>query len=68
LPVKRGISDEDYTEIEEGWSEGQEVVSGGYKAISKELEDGKKISVGRRRRMMKTISREGVRDGGSRMV
>lgn len=46
VPVKRGISDDNYTEITEGLSEGQEVVSGGYKAISKELEDGKKILVG----------------------
>ena len=46
VAVKRGISDEDYTEIEEGVEEGQEVVSGGYKAISRELEDGKKIQRG----------------------
>lgn len=43
MPVKRGISDDAYTEIEEGLEEGQEVVSGGYKAISKDLEDGKKV-------------------------
>lgn len=43
VPVKRGISDEDYTEIEEGLEEGQEVVSGGYRAISQELEAGKKV-------------------------
>lgn len=46
VPVKRGISDNDYTEIEEGVQEGQEVISGGYKAISRELEDGKKVRVG----------------------
>lgn len=46
VPVKRGISDNDYTEIEEGLQEGQEVVAGGYKAISRELEDGKKIRIG----------------------
>ncbi len=44
-PVKRGISDENYSEITEGLQEEQEVVSGGYKAISRELEDGKKIKV-----------------------
>lgn len=44
--VKRGISDDNYTEIIEGLEEGQEVVSGGYKAISRELEDGKKIKLG----------------------
>lgn len=46
VPVKRGISDDAYTEITEGVKEGQEVVSGGFKAISRELEDGKKIKIG----------------------
>lgn len=46
VSVKRGISDENYTEITEGLTEGQEIISGGYKAISRELEDGKKIKVG----------------------
>jgi HlyD family secretion protein len=46
VPVKRGISDDSYVEITEGLSEGQEVVSGGYKAISRELEDGKKVVIG----------------------
>jgi len=44
--VKRGISDENYVEILEGLQEGQEVVSGGYKAISRDLEDGKLLRVG----------------------
>lgn len=43
VPVKIGISDDNYWEITEGLSEGQEIVAGGYKAISRELEDGKKI-------------------------
>jgi HlyD family secretion protein len=43
VPVKRGIYDDTNAEIIEGLSEGQEIVSGGYKAISRELEDGKKI-------------------------
>jgi len=46
VPVKRGISDENYTEIIEGIEEGAEIVSGGYKAISRDLEDGKKIKRG----------------------
>ncbi|MEO7318050.1 MAG: efflux RND transporter periplasmic adaptor subunit, partial [Chthoniobacteraceae bacterium] len=46
IPVKTGISDNDYFEIVSGLSEGQEVVAGGYKAISKDLEDGKKLIVG----------------------
>jgi HlyD family secretion protein len=45
VPVKRGISDDNYVEITEGLSEGQEVVSGGYKAINRDLEDGKKVLV-----------------------
>ncbi|HEY2951083.1 MAG TPA: efflux RND transporter periplasmic adaptor subunit, partial [Verrucomicrobiae bacterium] len=46
VKVKRGLSDESYVEIEDGVSEGQEVVSGGYKAINRELEDGRKIKIG----------------------
>jgi HlyD family secretion protein len=45
-PVKSGISDENYSEIIEGLQEGQEVISGGYKAISRDLEEGKKIKRG----------------------
>jgi HlyD family secretion protein len=44
VPVKRGINDDAHSEIIEGLTEGQEIVSGGFKAISRELEDGKKIS------------------------
>jgi len=47
VPVKRGIADDSYVEIVEGLKEGQEVVSGGYKAISRELEDSKKIRKGK---------------------
>ncbi len=43
VPVQRGINDDAYAEITDGLKEGQEIVSGGYKAISRELEDGKKI-------------------------
>ncbi len=46
-PVKRGISDDSFVEIAEGLNEGQAVVSGGYKAISRELEDDKKIKIGK---------------------
>jgi HlyD family secretion protein len=45
IPVKRGISDDNYVEITEGLTEGQEVVTGGYKAINRDLEDGKKVMV-----------------------
>ena len=46
VPVKIGISDDNYWEITEGLTEGQEVVSGNFKAITRELEDGKKIRKG----------------------
>jgi HlyD family secretion protein len=45
-PVKIGISDDSYWEILEGIQEGQDVVSGGFRAISRELEDGKKVKKG----------------------
>jgi HlyD family secretion protein len=46
VPVKIGISDDSYWEIVEGLKEGDEVVSGGYRAIGRDLEDGKKIKKG----------------------
>lgn len=45
MPVKRGISDDSYMEIAEGVQEGVQVVSGSYKAINRELEDGAKVRV-----------------------
>jgi HlyD family secretion protein len=47
VPVKIGISDDNYWEITDGLQDGQEVVSGGYHAISHDLEDGKKIVKGK---------------------
>ncbi len=41
--VKTGISDDTYIEVSEGLTEGQEIVAGGYAAVSRQLEDGKKI-------------------------
>ncbi len=46
MPVKIGISDDSYWEITDGLKEGQEVVSGGYRAISRDLEDGKRVKKG----------------------
>ncbi|MEY2465547.1 MAG: HlyD family secretion protein [Verrucomicrobiota bacterium] len=46
VPVKIGISDENYYEITEGLQEGNELVSGSYRAIGHDLEDGKKITKG----------------------
>jgi HlyD family secretion protein len=45
VEVKRGISDDSYTEIVSGLSEGKEVVSGSYKTINRELEEGSKVKV-----------------------
>ena len=44
VPVKIGITDGTHWEILSGLSEGQEFVSGSYKAVNKELEDGKKFT------------------------
>ncbi len=46
VPVKIGISDDNYWEVTEGLTEGQEVVSGSFRAITRELEDGKKLRKG----------------------
>jgi HlyD family secretion protein len=46
VPVKIGIFDDDYYEITDGLKEGDEIVVGGYRAISRDLDDGKKISKG----------------------
>ena len=43
--VKTGISDDTYIEIVSGLEGGEEVVTGPYRAISKELEDGTKVIV-----------------------
>lgn len=47
VPVKIGISDDNYWEVTDGLQEGQEVVSGGYHAISHDLDDGKKVVKGK---------------------
>ncbi len=47
VPVKIGISDENYWEIIEGLEEAKEVISGGFRAVSRDLEDGKKVRKGR---------------------
>jgi len=46
VPVKIGICDDNYWEITDGLTNGQEIVSGGYRAISRDLDDGKKIHKG----------------------
>jgi HlyD family secretion protein len=46
VPVKLGISDDNYWEITEGLSEGQEIVSGNSRAVNRDLEDDRKIRKG----------------------
>ncbi len=46
VAVKIGISDDNFWEITDGLKEGQEIVTGGYQAISRDLDDGKKITKG----------------------
>ncbi len=46
VPVKIGICDDNYWEITDGLTNGEEIVSGGYRAISRDLDDGKKIHKG----------------------
>ncbi len=45
IPVKRGISNDAYVEITEGIKEEMQVVSGSYKAINRELEEGSKVKI-----------------------
>jgi HlyD family secretion protein len=45
VPVKRGISNDTYVEITDGVKDSAAVVSGSYKAINRELEDGSKVRV-----------------------
>lgn len=46
-PVKIGISDDNYWEITDGLKEGDEIVTGGFKAISHDLDDGKRVKASR---------------------
>jgi HlyD family secretion protein len=50
MEVKTGISDDNYIEIKEGLEDSVDVVSGSYKAISRELEDGSKVKVEEKRK------------------
>lgn len=46
VPVKIGICDDNYWEITNGLTNDEEIVSGGYRAIGRDLQDGSKIHVG----------------------
>ena len=43
VPVQTGIADNNFIEIRSGIKEGDEIVSGSYVAISKDLKDGSKV-------------------------
>jgi HlyD family secretion protein len=45
VPVQTGIADNNSVEIRSGIREGDEVVSGSYTAISKDLKDGSKVKI-----------------------
>ena len=45
VPVQTGIADNNFVEIRSGIKEGDEVVSGSYTAISKDLKDGSRIRI-----------------------
>ena len=45
VPVQTGISDDTHIEIKSGLNEGQQVVSGSYKALSQQLKDGSAITI-----------------------
>jgi HlyD family secretion protein len=46
VPVKRGIGDDNFWEITDGLTNGEEIITGGYRAVGRDLEDGKKIRKG----------------------
>ncbi len=48
--VKTGISDDNYIQIKSGLKEGQEVVTGSYRAISRELKKGSTVRIEKKRR------------------
>ena len=45
VKVTTGIADDTYIEIKSGVKTGQEVISGGYSAISRKLKDGAKVTI-----------------------
>jgi HlyD family secretion protein len=46
VPVKIGICDDNYWEILDGLTNGEKIVSGGYRAIGRDLKDGSRIKIG----------------------
>jgi HlyD family secretion protein len=46
-PVKTGIQSDTHIEIVDGLSEGEKVVTGSYRAISRDLKDGTRVAIGK---------------------
>ena len=44
IPIQRGISDDTHYEVVEGIQEGMEVITGSFRALSRELEEGKAVT------------------------
>ena len=44
IPIQRGISDDTHYEVVEGVQEGMEVITGSFRALSRELEEGKAVT------------------------
>ena len=53
LEVETGISDDNYIHVKTGLSGGEQVVSGSYKAISRELNDGSTVRVEEKKKFSK---------------
>jgi HlyD family secretion protein len=47
VPVQTGIADNNFVEVKSGIRPGDEIVSGSYSALSKELKDGSKVKIER---------------------
>ena len=60
VPVKRGISDETTVEIVSGLADSTEIVSGSYKAINRELEDGSTVKIDNGAKRFGMIKKEGT--------
>lgn len=46
VPIKIGFCDDNYWEITAGLTNGEEIISGGYRAVGRDLQDGSKIHIG----------------------
>lgn len=57
--VKTGIQSDDFIEIKEGLSDGEQVVSGSYRAISRDLKDGDKFFIEEEKKGDKSKLEEG---------